>query len=138
MDYESAYLAVIKQRYYLFRGDIYKKMMGVLLLNKAGNLAKSARVGDWFLRSAIEPNLINLLQILNLVWIEEGPFREYDRMILEYYKKNILEIISLAREYGVPVIFVTPVANLEAKPFGIYRITQKYYRAGAKWIPLPV
>jgi hypothetical protein len=84
-------------------------------------------VGDWILRSAVEPNIFNLLQRAGAVKIEDAPFEVYNALILEHYKKNVTEIIDLARENSIPLIIVTPIANLEAKPFGVYDITEKYY-----------
>ncbi len=132
MDYTSAYATVIRRHFYLLKGGFFRKLIGLVSLNRYANWNKSADVGDWVLYSSIEPGLINLMQRLNVIHINPASFSVYNRLILRYYEKNIVEIINFVKSKSIPVIFITPIANLEARPFGIYEITQKYFTLGMK------
>jgi hypothetical protein len=65
--------------------------------------------------------------MVNILRISPGPFEELNRLILGYYADNLEEIIGTLSGIGTELVIVTPIANLEAKPFGIYGITEKYY-----------
>ncbi len=136
MDYESAYLTVIKRKFYFLRGGFFKYILGLIFLGKASkapdSVKKLAEFGDWIIRSLIEPNLLNFMQKINLIKIPSAPFRRYNSLIQSCYEKNIKEIIALCKKSNIPIIFITPIANLKAKPFGIYKITQKFYSLGLK------
>ena len=132
MDYSSAYSVVIRKNFTLLKGDFFKKLVGFSSLNKFDKWNKFAGIGDWILYTSIEPNLINLMQMAKIVSIRPEPFVDYNQLILSYYEKNINEIINFAREKNIPVIFITPIANLEVKPFGIYDITQGFFNLGMK------
>jgi len=134
MDYEAAYLTGIKREFYFLRGNFFRYLFGVASFKKekAGSLEKIAEIGDWIIRSTVEPNLLNFLQKFGLVSIPPDPFTGYNRLIERYYERNIKEIIGFCGQQDLPVIFVTPIANLKVKPFGVYGITQKYYLLGLK------
>lgn len=127
MDYESAYAAAVKQCFFIIRRGAYVKIVDYIFEHKFPGY-RAVIVADWILRSAIEPNLINFLQRIGALTLEEEPFREYDGMILAGFKKNLGEVITVGRENGIPVVVVTPIANMLAKPFGIYDMTEKNYR----------
>ena len=134
MDYESAYIANIKREFYFLRGKFFRYLFGVAFLKQAYTnidpVKQIVEIGDWVIRATVEPNLLNLVQRASVVTIPSEPFKRYNRLIESYYGKNVKEIIALCNEYDVLIIFVVPVANLHAKPFGIYDITQRYYKLG--------
>jgi|GEM_PF-1754254 len=130
MDYESAYLAAIKRNFYLFNGRFFRGLAGIVLLNKFDKWERFSEMGDWFLRSILEPNVLNLLQKAGFVKIAPEPFAKFNKAILEAYGNNISEIIRFARGQEIPIVFVTPVANLAVRPFGIPGITDEYYKRG--------
>jgi hypothetical protein len=132
MDYTGAYSTVIRRNFYLLKGGFFKNLIGLSSLNKFDNWNKFADAGDWILYSSIEPRLINLMQKLKIIAIDPAPFSGYNQLILRYYEKNIAEIINFAKDKNIPVVFITPVANLEVKPFGVYEITQNYFTLGMK------
>jgi hypothetical protein len=130
MDYESAYLNVIKDHYFLLRNTLYKKLLLFFRFNQIKGLSKFTEIGDWILRSSIEPYLLNFFQASHAITINPIPFNEYNNLILDYYRKNIFDIIKYAEKDNIPVVFITPIANLEVKPFGIFPITSSDYKRG--------
>ncbi len=126
MDYEAAYMAAVKPRFFVLRRGLYLKALDYIVGHRFGGLYKFFMVGDWILRSAVEPNLLNVLQRTGILAVDPGPFEGYDRLILDHYKKNLEEIAELSVRSGVPLVIVTPIANMEAKPFGAYGVTGKY------------
>lgn len=136
MDYEAAYLTNIKREFFLIKGNFLRFLLGATLSLKdpqrIDSLQKSAEAADWLIRSTLEPNFLNFLQMTRLVNIPPEPFKKYNQQIEGAYEVNTAEIISFCRQEGVPVILVTPIANLKVKPFGIYALTQKKYIQGLR------
>lgn len=132
MDYTAAYTVAIRKYFYLLKSGFFKKLLGLFSLNRFDKWNRFADVGDWILYSGVEPKLINLMQRLKIIEIKPEPFSWYNRLILHYYKRNITEIINFAKEKNVPIVFITPVANLEVRPYGIYSITTEYFALGMK------
>lgn len=76
------------------------------------------------------PAFFNLAQKLHVFKVDNEKFREYDARILEQFKENTQEILDTAESNGVPVIFVTPIGNLHAKPYGAIEAVERNYRLG--------
>lgn len=128
-DFESAYFTRIKRHYFLITGFL-ENLSRLFLIDKIPGLKLLNELGFWFLRAYLEPNLINLAQRLHLVEIESEPFKKYNQLILRHYKENLYEIIDSLQNKNIPLVIITSVLNLEARPFGIYNITDKYYKQG--------
>ncbi len=83
----------------------------------------------WYARFR-RPEFLNLAQKAGLFKVKNDMYDEYNGMILEHFKKNTEEILLMAREAGIPVILVTPIGNLHAKPYGAIEIVDKSYKQG--------
>lgn len=83
----------------------------------------------WYARFR-RPAFLNLAQKAGLFKVENDRYDEYNEMILEHFKKNTKEILLMAKEAGIPVILVTPIGNLHAKPYGAIEIVDKNYKQG--------
>ncbi len=130
-DFECAYFSCIKKNFYLV-SNFLKRLSGLFILRRPPQIGGLNRLADWFLRAYVEPNLINLAQRLKLIEFQEGPFKEYNELIFSYYKRNIYDIIKFTQNKNIPLIALTPLSNLEARLYGIYNLTDKYYQQGMK------
>jgi lysophospholipase L1-like esterase len=134
-DYTIAYKKFIKPNYYFIKRHVMERLLIFLNLDK---LIRPKFTGviqpdfSWFLENKLEPLLINFFQKIGLINLDQKVFQRYNDLILDYYSKNVLEIMNFSEKREIPLIFITPIGNLEAEPFGIYRITTKNYRAGIK------
>ncbi|MEW6101757.1 MAG: hypothetical protein AB1481_05625, partial [Candidatus Omnitrophota bacterium] len=130
-DFECAYFANIKCNFDLARNSL--RSLGRLFIfkrpPKIGNLNKFT---DWFLRESVEPRLINFAQKMGLITIPEEPFLGYNMLIFNHYKENLHTAISFLRKKNIPFVIMTSLSNLEARPYGIHNITDKYYFQGMK------
>jgi len=131
MDFESAYYPFIKKRFYLVT-DFLKKFSTFYILSHPPRLGIINKLAYWFLKACVEPNLINLAQEFRLISLVEEPFIGYNQLILSYYKNNMHEIIEFTQKRKIPLIILTAVTNLEARPYGIYGITDTYYKEGMR------
>lgn len=129
MDYESVYFPFIKKRFYLTR-DFLKGAASFFVLKRPPQLGIVNKIADWGIQTLLEPNLINLAQRLNLIRVDPEPFNEYNELVLEYYKNNFNQIAEFSRNKGIPLVVITSITNLSARPYGIPRITDAYYRKG--------
>jgi hypothetical protein len=129
-DFDNAYSYCVRNNFYVFRNRINKSAANLPEKFRSPRMVRLSEMADWFLRIYLEPNLINGMQNLHLVKVKKKYFDKYDELITEYYKKNIREMIDSAKSRHIPVVIITPVANLEAKPFGIPEITDVYYKKG--------
>ncbi|MEW6101743.1 MAG: hypothetical protein AB1481_05555 [Candidatus Omnitrophota bacterium] len=118
-DFENAYFTNIKRRF-------------SLLCPFLKNIIKINRLADWFYKSQIEPNLINLLQKITLLNIQREPFEEYNELIFSAYKKGIHDIIRVAQVNNLPLLILPSICNLEAQPFGIQGVADSDYKLGIK------
>ena len=132
MDYMGAYITAIRKNFRLLRGGWFGGLLGLSVLNRYDQWRHFAEVGDWLVYSSLEPRLMNFLQRLGVIQLDPAPFAEYDRVILSYYKKNVLDMAAFAAQRGIPIIFITPIDNMEAKPYGIPTVTQKNFELGLK------
>ncbi|MEK6758144.1 MAG: hypothetical protein AABY51_00030 [Deltaproteobacteria bacterium] len=83
----------------------------------------------WYARFR-RPVFLNLAQKAGLFKVDNVRYDGYNEMILAHFKKNTEEILLMAREAGIPVILVTPIGNLHAKPYGAIEIVDKNYKQG--------
>ncbi len=130
-DFESAYFVCIKRHFYII-SNFFENISHFLSLNRIPGLMTVSKLGGWFLRAYAEPMFINSIQKLNFVKLKKGPFEEYNALIIDYYKRNMYELIESIKAKNIPCVIITPVFNLEARPFGIYNITDRYYKQGLK------
>jgi len=129
-DYELAYrTAGIKEQYYLLKSGLLKNLFAHRFFDKIPGWKTTVSYANWFLIAYVEPVLINLIQMSGLVEIKPEPFEKYNSLIYEDIKKNILDVASYAEKNNIPIIFITCLDNIKAKPFGIYKTTQKYYKS---------
>jgi lysophospholipase L1-like esterase len=76
------------------------------------------------------PRYFNLAQKLGLWTIDNAVYQDYNRRILESFKTHTSEIVALARENAIPALFITPIGNLHAKPYGRIDIVEDNYEKG--------
>ncbi len=83
----------------------------------------------WYARFR-RPVFLNLAQKAGLFKVDNAMYDGYNEMILERFKKNTEEILLMAKEAGIPVVLVTPIGNLRAKPYGAIEIVDQNYKQG--------
>ncbi|OGP14829.1 MAG: hypothetical protein A2052_08370 [Deltaproteobacteria bacterium GWA2_54_12] len=76
------------------------------------------------------PVFFDIAQRLGLYKVDNGKYDGYNLKILEQFKKNTSEILDMAAAKGIPVIIVTPIGNLSAKPHGSIDMVDKSYQMG--------
>jgi hypothetical protein len=134
VDYDLAYRAAgIRKKYYLFKAGFAEPVLNLSFLDIIPGF-KKIRIDfiDWFINSYIEAPLINLAQRFGLVYIDPKLFKKYDELIVKNFALNFRKIKALAIKNDIPLIFVTSLVNLEAKPFGPYQLTQDYYSRASR------
>lgn len=122
-DFSNAYFTAIKPYFYFVWNILAPKNTGSSIV---------ALLNDWFLRTYIEPYLINTAQKIGLIQIQPQEFNEFNQRIFYYYKKNIYDIINIAKKYQTPLIIVSSICNLETRPYGIPSITDTLYAQGQR------
>ena len=133
VDYELAYRAgKIKERYYLFKSGFLKTLLTPRFLDNIRGWKIFVAYGNWFMHGYLEPRLINFIQRLRLVKIDPEPFNRYNQLVFENFKENIIDLVSYVDKKDLPIIIVTCLDNLEARPFGVYNITNRLYTLGMK------
>lgn len=131
MDFESAYYAArVKQQHYPLSVVSLGGFSRTPFLNKVKWWRSMFRYGGWFNRTYLQTYLINFLQSTGLLKIRMEQFNGFNALIYRDIEQNIRGVAAIARQRNIPVIFVMSLSNLEAKPFGTYDLTQKYYEAG--------
>ncbi|MFP4656830.1 MAG: hypothetical protein ACLFNK_04600, partial [Candidatus Woesearchaeota archaeon] len=73
---------------------------------------------------------LNLLQGTGLLSFNGSFADDINEVILEQFKDNNVEIQKLLAEKDVPLLYMTTIGNLEARPFGDIKITEKFYQQG--------
>jgi hypothetical protein len=81
---------------------------------------------DW----VVEPEIKNYAQRLGLVRFPEQYFERLNSKILASYTHNIRSMIALAQYHHIPIVFITPISNLEATPYGIGSSAEEIYLKG--------
>ena len=131
VDYELAYRAArIKEDYYLLKSGLLRRILTPRFLDNVPGWKIVVEYGNWFMNGYLEPALINLVQKLRLVKIDPVPFESYNGLILDRFERNIKHMVNYMDGRGVPLVIVTCLDNLEARPFGVVEITDKLYRKG--------
>ncbi|HOW27691.1 MAG TPA: hypothetical protein PK876_04215 [Elusimicrobiota bacterium] len=74
--------------------------------------------------------IIKWLQVLHIVDLREEAYASVNEMILERFRRNEEEIRRFLEPFGIPVLYVTPISNLRAEPYGDVRSTARLYRKG--------
>ena len=72
----------------------------------------------------------NLLQHFGLIDFDGNEFDIVNDMILDNFISNNEEIQSFLREKNIPMLYITTIGNLEARPYGDIDITEEYYKKG--------
>ncbi|MDP2690037.1 MAG: hypothetical protein Q8P48_08000, partial [Deltaproteobacteria bacterium] len=78
------------------------------------------------------PVFFNIAQRLRLYRVDNAKYGEYNARILEQFKNNTEEILRMARSESIPVIIVTPIGNLHARPYGDIGLVDRNYRLGTR------
>ncbi len=82
-----------------------------------------------YLRSRVPP-VVEWLQRQGLVDLSELSLAQVNRAIAARFEKNLKVIIEQCKGHGVPVMLVTPVGNLLARPYGSLATTSAPYWLG--------
>ncbi|MBD3425644.1 MAG: hypothetical protein GF409_00250 [Candidatus Omnitrophica bacterium] len=128
MDYEAAYHAAgIKEFFYPLKIISVKGLLKASGLDKNRTLTHWAGYLSWFNRCYFQPALLNFVQATGLMRVPAGSFKRVNAMITSDYKKNLDETVSFLASRDVPVVLVLNPDNLEAKPYGVYSVTEFYY-----------
>ncbi len=133
MDYERVYdILSIKRKYYpltIFSLGGFLKIAG---LDKLEWCRKIGGYASWINRTYVQTDIINFLQAIGVLKVRIEPFQKINSLIFKDIEKNIYKVVDLVEKEGISSVFVTNLTNLEAKPFGVYDLTQKYYERGMR------
>jgi len=92
---------------------------------------KTESYGDYFWYAIYtRPAFFNLVQKLRLYKVDNARYEGYNALILDQFKRNTAAILSMAGERRIPVVIVTPIGNLHARPYGSIDVSEKNYRLG--------
>lgn len=78
------------------------------------------------------PAILEILQKLRLVSIDYKDYPIYNDMILGSFKNNVKDIIDITKSKEIPIILITPVGNLHAKPYGEVDKVNRLYDKGIR------
>jgi hypothetical protein len=70
---------------------------------------------------------MNFLQAVGVLRIPAKPFDEINAMITRDLEGNLVKTAEMVTGMGIPIVFVAGPDNLEAKPYGVYSVTQAYF-----------
>ncbi len=70
------------------------------------------------------------LQKLKVARLDEKRFAQYDDMILGKFADNLQDVLTMVTGCGIPVVLITPIGNLEARPFGPCRVIDEFFELG--------
>ena len=113
-DFNSALQYWLNENYfYFFRSlpliKFFERFCDPLLLNCSGKVR-------WWLSSKIEYRFFRIASLLNLLNLKEHPLEELNQIIVDFYIKNIKEIISIAEKKGSKIVIMRPIYNHDFKP----------------------
>lgn len=83
----------------------------------------------WFSR-LLRPRLYLALQRLRVMTLRHEDFSDINQVILDTFIRNSSAIMAMAAYRGIPVVFITPVCNLRAEPYGDLEGTSELHRRG--------
>jgi len=109
---------------------VYDRFGWLLRLSYALSHKRFDQSGYFRYRKLKVPVIIKTLQYLRLIRIHDEIYLEINRTILMAFKRNIEEMCRIMADRGIPVIFITPVGNLVAEPYGNIHSVTAYYRQG--------
>lgn len=92
----------------------------------SGHFSKYERFLDYL----IEPTVMRFLFETGIVRVGTEMFEKADDVILKYFDKNMRACIEATSSKGVPLLFITPVCNLEAEPSGPCKTVSENYQRG--------
>jgi lysophospholipase L1-like esterase len=78
------------------------------------------------------PEIIDYLQQLSLTTIHDPIHGRYDSLILHHFKQNLNEALFQFTSRNIPVLLLTPIGNVYAKPVGNREKVSDTYMAGLK------
>ncbi|MDY6987685.1 MAG: SGNH/GDSL hydrolase family protein [Thermodesulfobacteriota bacterium] len=135
-DYNNPYTEIINQHF-----DSFSLFLRVAFLFSKGKLnfpdqsfvfnGDNYPIFHWY-NIFNRPKILKLLQQMGLFSVKEEHGRFFDRWngkILQEFKRNNEDIIRLAASFHIPLLLITPVANLHAEPYGS-ATTTSYYEKG--------
>jgi len=136
-DYNSPYTSVVGpafQSFPLTMRLMYSLSRQTFRFQKQKDVLKNSvdSMFDWY-KVYNRGALVKGTQMLGLLRFspeQEAFFRELDRTILFVYRTNVHGIIRQGRALGIPILFVTPVGNLYAEPFGPLAKTFRMFKKG--------
>lgn len=136
-DYSQAYREIIKPGFFLIgNSPILRELLEWYYLGfhrPIVNFVWDSRddpAFPEFLESRLEPFLNHWLQFTGLLNVHKGSFLAFDALIGEAAKKNLTALLKMARKARIPVVIVTPVANLGSRPYGIDGQSTEFFEAG--------
>ncbi len=83
---------------------------------------------DWVIEPEVKQFFINT----GLASYDMDFFKTINNFILKEYANNIYSVIGLTQSLEIPVIILTPISNLEAKPYGPDLKNNLLYKRGMK------
>lgn len=84
----------------------------------------------WFSRMT-RPRIFKLFQRMGLVDLRQEDYAIVNDFALQNFVENTNAIIAKTTALGIPVVFVTPISNLRAEPFGDLE-TARLYELGMR------
>ncbi len=123
-DYQNAYIRILKPKFYLLSNNFI--LNNFLKIYSIGNERRAQKI------KMIDGKIVETAENLGVLQINHEKLREIDEIILNNYVQNMNDITEIAQNNSIPIIFVTPLSNLELKPIGTIDVTGKFYELGRK------
>lgn len=96
------------------------------------SLTGASHIEDFnrFREYLVEPHLTRWLFEKGLVQPGNDWFERINKVILRHFRANVDRMVQLCQERDIPLLVVTPIANLTTPPSGLDHRARKAYRAG--------
>lgn len=118
-DYTNAYHKVITRFYDSF--DFFLKISYFF----------SNKEYDYYWFSWLKrPIILKFLQQTKLINIWGENYGSYNKLILDYFIKNMNSIINTTSSQKIPIIIITPIGNLHVEPYGDISKVTYFYQQG--------
>jgi lysophospholipase L1-like esterase len=124
-DYSNSFFLYITPNYLSYFDPLIKirYMMDPGTRNKTG-------IPFSYYAGLTRQKIFKSLLLLHLLRLNASDFKPCFGEILKHYKTNTGLIIKTAAGANIPVIFITPIGNLHAEPYGDMKETAYFYKKG--------
>jgi len=130
IDYNYAYHNFILENYYQKFNFLLR--IPYFFYDKSKPVSKFSYGTFYWYGELNRPRLCEFFQRLGLIKIRQEDFNAINRLVLDYFIRNCNDTVRMAVAQNIPVVMITPVGNLHARPYGDINTTSVFYKQGMK------